>query len=79
MGRKSSYRYFKIQTGDIDNEITWASLRRGNLKRETKSVLIVAENNAVRASCIKENCRLCRDRNEKVNHSISKCSKLSKK
>ena len=34
------YGYFKRQTSDIENEMMW--LRKGNLKRESESLLIVA-------------------------------------
>ena len=60
-------------------------LRKGNLKRETESLLIVAQNNAVRikASIDKtqqnSRCSLCGDRNETINHMISECSKLAQK
>ena len=55
-------------------------LRKGNLKRETESLLIAAQNNARRTNHIKaridktqqnNRCRLCGDRNKTINH-ISK-------
>ena len=66
----------------------WTELRKGNLKRETESLLIAAENNAIRTNHIKarldktqqnSECRLCGDRNETINHIISECSKLAQK
>ena len=63
-------------------------LRKGNLKRETESLLIAAQNNAVRTNHIKvridktqqnSKCWLCGDRDETINHIISKCSKLAPK
>ena len=62
-------------------------LRKGNLKRETESLLIATQNNAIRTNHIKaridkmqrnSKCRLCGDRDEKINH-ISGCSKLAQK
>ena len=50
---------------------TWTWLRKGNLKRETESLLIAAQNNAIRTNNIKARidktqqngkCRLCGDR-----------------
>ena len=38
---------------NITNMKTWTWLRRGNLKRETKSLLIAAQNNAIRTNYIK--------------------------
>ena len=60
----------------------------GNFKRETESLLIVAQNNAVRTNHIKakidktqqnSKCRLYGDRDETINHIISECSKLVQK
>ena len=66
---------------------TWTWLRKGNFKRETESLLIAAQNNAVRANHIKarldktqqnSKCWLCGDGDETINH-ISKCRKLALK
>ena len=63
-------------------------LRKGNLKRETESLKIAAQNKAIRTNHIKarinkmqqnSKCRLCGDRDETINHIISKCSKLAQK
>ncbi len=57
---------------------------KGNLKRETESLLTAAQNNAIRTNHIKaridktkqnSKCRLCGDRDETINHIISECSK----
>ena len=56
--------------------------------RETESLLIAAQNNALRTNYIKariektqqnSKCRLCGDKNETINHIISECSKLAQK
>ena len=69
-------------------EKTWTWLRKGNFKRETESLLIAAQNNAIRTNQIKarivkmqqnRKCRLCGDRDETINHIISECSKLAQK
>ena len=69
-------------------EKTWTCLRKGNLKRESKSFLIAAQNNALRTNHIKarrdktqqnSRCRLCGDRDETINHIISECNKLAQK
>ena len=44
MEEKQLYGYFKRQT----SEKTWIWLRKGNLKRETESLLIAAQNNALK-------------------------------
>ena len=57
-------------------------------KREKESILIAAQNNAMRTNHIKaridktqqnSKCRLCGDRDETINHIISECSKLAQK
>ena len=53
MGRKLLYGYFQWQTVKIALEKIWIWLRKGNLKRETESVLIVAQNNATSTNYIK--------------------------
>ena len=62
--------------------------KKRNFMRETKSLLIAAQNNAVRTNHIKakidktqqnSKCRLCGDRDETINHIISECSKLAQK
>ena len=58
-----------------------------NLKRETDSLLIAAQNNAIRTNHIKARIdktqqnsryRLCGERDKTINHIISECSKLAK-
>ena len=57
-------------------------------KRETESLLIAAQNNAIRTNYIimktdnihhNSKCRLCGDKDEMFNHIVSKCSKLEQK
>ena len=87
-GRKTTLWTFKRLTSDISHEKTWTWLRKGNLTRETESLLIAAQNNAIRTSYIKaridktqqnSRCRLCGERDETINHVISECSKLAQK
>ena len=47
--RKYLCRHVKRQTAEISHEKTWAWLRSGNLKRETESLLIVAQNDAIKS------------------------------
>ena len=71
----------------------WAfqTTNKQNLTRENLDVTkkrIAAQNNAIRTNYTKaridktqqnSKCRLCGDRNETINHIISKCSKLAQK
>ena len=50
---KQLYRYFKQQTKEIAYKMICSWLRRGNLKRETGSLLIVAQNNVLSTNYIK--------------------------
>ena len=68
---KQLYGHFKWQTSKISHEKTWTWLRKGNLKRETKSLFIAAQNNTIRTNYVKANidktkqnskCRLFGDR-----------------
>ena len=72
----------------MNNGKTWTWLRKGHFKRETESLLIAAQNNAVRTNNIKVRIdkmqqngkrRLCGDRDETINHIISEWSKLAQK
>ena len=85
---KQLYGRFKRQINIISRQKTWIRVRKGNLKRETESLLIAAQDNAIRTNHIKaridktqqnSKCRLCRDRDETINHIISECSKLAQK
>ena len=53
MGRKKLYERFKLLIKNISNNKNWTWLRKGNFKRETESLLIAAQNNAVRTNHIK--------------------------
>ena len=53
MGRKQLYGHFKQLISNISHEKTWTWLIKGNLKRETESLLIAAQNNAIRTNHIK--------------------------
>ena len=75
--RKQIYGRFKRLINNISLNKTWRWLRKGNFKRETESLLIAAQNNAVRINHINarinktqknSKCRLCGDRDETINH-----------
>ena len=67
---------------------TWAWLRKGNVKRETESLLMESQKSAIRTNHTRTRidktqqngkCRLCGGRDENINHIISRCSKLAQK
>ena len=87
-GGKQLYGRFKRPISNISHKKIWTWLRKGNLKRETESLLIAAQNNPIRTNQIKaridktqqnSKCRLCVNRAETINHIISECSKLAQK
>ena len=83
---KQLYGRFKRLINNISHQKIWTWLRKGNLKRETESLQIAAQSNAIRTNHIKaridktqqnSKCRQCGDRDETINHIISECSKLA--
>ena len=85
---KQLYGDFKRLIKNISYQKTWAWIRKENIKRETGSLPIAAQINAIRTNHIKtridktqqySKCRLCGDRDENINHIISECSKLAQK
>ena len=85
---KQLYGRFKRLINNISHQKTWTWLRKGNLKRETEYLLIAAQDNAIRTNHIKARIdktqqnsqyRLCGDRDETINHIVSKCSNLAQK
>ena len=86
--KKQLYGRFKRLINNISHQKTWTWLRKGNLERETESLIIAAHDNAIRTNHIKaridktqqnSKCRLCGDRDETTNNIISECSKLAQK
>ena len=84
---KQLYGCFKRLTSNISHRKTWTWLRKGNLQRETESLLIAAQNNAIRTDNIKariskmqqnSRCRSYGERDEMINHIIRECSKLER-
>ena len=68
MGIKTTLWALKRLISDISHEKIWTLLRKGTLKRETESLIIATQNNAIRISHIQaridktqqnNKCRLC--------------------
>ena len=85
---KQLYGYFEQQTKEIAHELIWTGLKRGHLKREIESLLIASLDNSIRNNHLKgkidnmqkkNECWLCGDNNETVNHVINKSRKLTPK
>ena len=87
-GEKQVDVRFKLLINYILHDKTWTWLRKGNFKRETYSLLIAAQNNAMTTNHIKaridetpqnSKSRLCGDRDETINHIISEYNKLAQR
>ena len=85
---KQLYGRFKRLINNISHDKTRTWLRKGNFKRGIESLLMAAQNSAIRTNPIKaridktqqnSKCRQCGDRDETINHIISECNKLAQK
>ena len=65
-----------------------AWLQNGDLKRETESPIVAAQNHSIRTNLVKTRidkiqrdslCRVCRKVDESIDHIFSDCSKLAQK
>ena len=83
---KQLYALCKRLINYISHDKTWTWPRKRNFKRKTESLLIAAQDSAIRTNHIKaridktqqtSKCRLCGDRDETINHIISEYSKLA--
>ena len=85
---KQLHGRLKRLINNISHDKTWTWLRKGNFERKMESLLIAAQDNAIRTNHIKaridktqqnSKCRLCVDRDETINHIIYECCKLAQK
>ena len=76
------------QTKEVRSDQCWAWLQNGDLKRETESLIVAAQNPSIRANLAKAKidksqrdslCRVCRKVDESIDHIVSGCSKLAHK
>ena len=76
------------QTKEVRGDKCWAKLQNGDLKRETESLIVIAQNQSIRTNLVKAKieisqgdslCRVCRKVDESINHIVSGCSKLAQK
>ena len=76
------------QTKEVRSDQCWAWLQNGDLKRETESLIVTAQNQSIRTNLVNATidksqpdslCRVCRKVDEGINHNVSGCSKLPQK
>ena len=76
------------QTKEVRSDQCWAWLQNGDLKRETESLIVAAQNQSIRTNLVKAKIdksqgdslfRVCRKVNESIDHIVSGCSELAQK
>ena len=76
------------QTKEVRSDQCWAWLQNGDLKRETESLIVAAQNQSIRTNLVKARidksqgdslCRMRRKVDESIDHIVSGCSKLAQK
>ena len=79
---------FHGDTKDLKKEASWKWHTKGDLKRETKSLLIAVQDQALNTNSVRKTtcqqelsvkCRLCGERAENVNHIVTSCKMLAQK
>ena len=74
------------QTKEVRSDQCWAWLQNGDLKRETESLIVAAQNQSIRTNLLKAKidksqgdalCRVCRKVDESIDHIVHVCSKLA--
>lgn len=73
---------------EISSNETWTWLVKGQLKKETEGLIMAAQTQSLRTNAIKaridksqddSKCRMCKSKDETVNHIVSECQKLAQK
>ena len=73
------------QTKKVRSDQCWAWLQNGDLKRETESLIVAAQNQSIRTNLVKARidkrqgdslCRICRKVDESIDNIVIGCSKL---
>ena len=86
--KKVLHGQYLRQTKEVRSDQCWAWLQNGDLKRETESLIVAAQNQSIRTNLVKAKidksqgdflCRVCRKVDESIDHSVNGCSKLAQK
>ena len=76
------------QTKEVRSNQCWAWLQNEDLKRETQSLIVTAQNQSIRTNLVKAKigksqgdslCRVYRKVDDSIDHIASGCSKLAQK
>ena len=85
-GKALHGQYLKDIEEKVDCDNTWNWLTNGELKKEIGGFIIAAQDQALRTNAIKtkidktandSKCRLCKEKEETVDHLVSACSKIA--
>ena len=85
---KALHGKYLRQTKEVKSGQCWAWLQTGDLKKETESLIVAAQNQSIRTNLDKAKidksqggslCRECRKVDESIDHIVSGCSKLAQK
>ena len=86
--KKVLHGQYLRQTKEVRSDQCWTWLQNGDLKRETESLIVAAQNQSIRANVVKARidksqgdslCRKCRKVDESIDHIVSGFSKLGQK
>ena len=76
------------QSKEVKSDQCWAWPQNGDLKKETESLIVAAQNQSMRTNLGKAKfdkslgdslCRVSRNVDESIDHIVSSCSKLAQK
>ena len=85
---KVLHRQYLRQTKEVRSDQCWAWLQNGDLKRETESLIVAAQNQSISTNLVKARvdksqgdllCRECRKVDQNIDHIVSGCSKIVQK
>ena len=88
ISRMKLHGQFEENTKESKSEESWTWLRKGTLKRETESLIMAAQEQALNTNSVKRNiykmdvsdkCRLCGKKTESVTHIVSACEVIANK
>ena len=81
MGRERGlHGQYLRQTKEVRSDQYWAWLQDGDLKRETESLIVAAQNQSIRTNLVKTKidkiqgdslCRVCRKVDESIDHILT--------
>ena len=85
---KTLHGHYLRQTENVAEQNRWMWLRKAGLKRETESLIMAAQEQAIRTNLIKSKidksqqeskCSMCGDSEEGINHILNECKMLAQK